>query len=267
MMKVHIRAALRAPDGLKRLLDFVIARVLFALPAAARKRLFAGTRYYCPICGSSLSRFLVLHRAYHLWCPVCRSLQRHRLIWLMFQRRNLLIGQSSPRKLRMLHIAPEEGLAAHFRRAEGIQYLSGDLLNPRAMVKMDICDIQYPASSFDFILCSHVLEHVPDDRQAMREFYRVLSSGGWALILVPLRAGDTIEDPSVVDPAERERLFGQYDHVRVYGPDVRQRLEAAGFRVTPVTARSIVSEEDIDRMGLPGGDSLFVCEKVSMDIS
>jgi SAM-dependent methyltransferase len=97
-------------------------------------------------------------------------------------------------------------------------------MNPRAMVRMDITDIQYPKDTFDVIYCSHVLEHVVDDRKAMREFHRVLRPDGWALLLVPITVEKTFEDPSVTDPEERLSVFGQEDHVRCYGPDYVERL-------------------------------------------
>ena len=165
-----------------------MASVLFALPARVRQKIFAGAQHTCPVCNSELRQFLVLHRSYHLWCAVCRSLQRHRLIWLAFQQPGLLALRQ---RCRMLHIAPEECLAQHFRRMDNVAYLSGGLDSPsddqdRIGIPMDICAIAYPANSFDFILCSHVLEHAADDRQAMRELFRVLSPGGQALILVPI---------------------------------------------------------------------------------
>jgi SAM-dependent methyltransferase len=87
--------------------------------------------------------------------------------------------------------------------------------------------------AFDALLCHHVLEHVPDDRAAMRELRRVLRPGGWAILQSPIRSRleATLEDPAVTDPRERERLFGQRDHLRQYGRDYADRLRAAGFEV------------------------------------
>ena len=127
------------------------------------------------------------------------------------------------------------------------------------MVAVDITDIPYPDSSFDVIYCSHVLEHVPEDRKAMRQMHRLLRPGGWALIIVPIRGECTFEDTTVTSPEERKRLFGQCDHVRRYGPDVADRLREAGFRVTVYSKRIVTGKEDIRRFGL-GGVILF-CEK------
>ena len=133
---------------------------------------------------------------------------------------------------KMLHVAPEEQLSRLFGSALGIDYLSADLLSSNAMIRMDIMDIQYPDETFDVIYCSHVLEHVSDDRKAMRELHRVLRTGGWAILQVPISTAEvTFEDPKITRPKERERAFGQFDHVRRYGADYKDRLEDAGFSV------------------------------------
>jgi ubiquinone/menaquinone biosynthesis C-methylase UbiE len=165
----------------------------------------------------------------------------------------------------MLHIAPEEQLATLFRRTKSIDYLSGDL-SRTAMVRMDIRDIQYPDKTFDVIYCSHVLEHVTEDRKAMAEFYRVLKPGGWAILQVPITADHTIEDATVTSPAERERLYGQRDHVRRYGPDYKDRLVSAGFRVKVEAFAQELSQEEIHRYGLMESEDIYFCEKDSAGI-
>jgi SAM-dependent methyltransferase len=154
-------------------------------------------------------------------------------MWLyLTQKTNLFDGKQK----KMLHVAPEPELSRLIQKAAYIDYLSADLFAPdimvKVMVKMDITDIQYPDNTFDVIYCSHVLEHVPDDRKAIREFFRVLKDGGWAIVQVPIIADTTFEDLTVINPKERERLFGQFDHVRRYGPDYKDRLTEAGFSVT-----------------------------------
>jgi len=131
------------------------------------------------------------------------------------------------------------------------------------MEKMDITDIQHPNGNFDIIYCSHVLEHVPDDRKAMSEFYRVLRPSGWAVLNVPITADTTYEDPSITDPDERERLFGQHDHVRRYGPDYKDRLEDAGFHVSVYSAEEFLSPSDIERQGMANGAAgeIYYCRK------
>ncbi len=149
-----------------------------------------------------------------------------------------------------------------FQKHLGAGYITADLYNPRAMVNMDITSIQFPDESFDVIYCCHVLEHVMDDRQAMKEFQRVLKRGGWAILLVPITAERTLEDPSVVSPEDRLRVFGQADHVRIYGPDYADRLREAGFEVEVTSINDLVAKSDAARMGLTqaSGD-IFCCTK------
>ncbi len=127
------------------------------------------------------------------------------------------------------------------------------------MEKMDICNIQHSDGTFDAVYCSHVLEHVPDDRKAIRELHRVLAPAGWALILVPMRGDVTDEDPTIVDPVARQRRFGQHDHVRMYGRDIIDRLAEAGFDVTLHCTEDIADEGEIKRMGLTRGEKLLFC--------
>ena len=227
----RVKSALRSPDALRRLTDFIWAGLLFRLPASLRRTAYAGSQYYCPICESHLKKFLGLHRDYYKWCPVCRSLQRHRLGWLMLNSAYVQIKHSPKR---MLHIAPERSFLQRLQNIEGLEYISADLYDPKAMVKLDVGHIQFPDNSFDLLYCSHVLEHVPDDQKAMGEFWRILKPGGKAIIIVPITAEKTYEDLSITDPVERLRLFGQHDHVRNYGPDIAKRLEKTGIETRPL---------------------------------
>ncbi len=162
----------------------------------------------------------------------------------------------------MLHVAPEVCLEPKFREYLGNNYLTADLYNPNAMVKMDITDIQYPDQSFDCIYCSHVLEHVQDDKRAMREFFLVLKNDGWAILLVPITSEQTIEDPSITDPEERLKVFGQQDHVRRYGLDYIDRLREAGFRVEITKVCDFVDDKEAIEMGLtPASGEIYYCTK------
>lgn len=140
------------------------------------------------------------------------------------------------------------------------EYVSADLQDGRAMIKMDLTDIQFPENSFDVIYCSHVLEHITDDRKAMRELFRVLASGGWMVIQVPLFEGPTFEDPKVTDPEDRKRLFGQSDHVRKYGKDILNRLEGAGFTTQALDSVQILGRYRCKRMNA-GGRAVLHCTK------
>ncbi len=220
---------------------------------------FFGWARYCPVCQSWLQLFQsfgVIPRP-DARCPICGSLERHRLVWVFFKQQTNLFD-TSPK--RMLHIAPEREFVVNFRRITNLDYLTADLYSPNAMVKMDITDIQYPDNWFDVIYCSQVFEHVCGDRKAMREFNRVLKPNGWAVFLVAITAQSTFEDPSVTDPAERERLFGAHDHVRRYGPDFKNRLEQARFNVRCFTAAEIVGEKKIVYLGVKG-ETVFFCTK------
>ncbi len=238
-----------------------ITRVVpYPVKLALKKLWFYGRDRYCSFCQSRVRFFASvgdIPRPNAL-CPVCGSFERHRLVWLFFRKHTNLFDQN-PKS--MLHIAPEPQIERKFKKIPNLRYLTADLFNPAAMVKMDITDIQYPDNSFDVIYCSHVLEHVPDDRAAIRELYRVLKSDGWAVLLIPITVERTLEDPSVSDPAERERLFGQEDHVRRYGRDFRNRLEEAGFHVQGIPALDLVDREQIESMGVIACEEVFLCKK------
>jgi len=164
----------------------------------------------------------------------------------------------------MLHVAPETQFEKLFSKVIGDGYITADLFDPRAKVKMDVTVIPFPADCFDVILCSHVLEHVPDDRKAMRELVRVLKPEGWAAILVPCfpERGKTFEDFSVTEPAERLKLFGQADHVRIYGSDFVSRLEESGFHVHVVYPPEFLSPEEIIRFNITrNSGEIFLCTK------
>jgi len=252
------KVALRSDDGLKRLIDFIFASIFFHIPALIRRILFFGQDHYCPICQSKLRRFLVLHRQYHLFCPVCRSLQRYRSGWLFLESKNVEINKSSGR---FLHIAPEPAISSRLRCLPNLEYITADLNSPSAMVRIDICDIYFPNAIFDFIYCSHVLEHVSDDLKAMQELFRILKPGGKAIFIVPISTETTFESSSITDPLERQKLFGQHDHQRVYGQDFIERLRNTGFQVSSVKTKSLVTPDQIKQMGLRAEDTIFFAEK------
>jgi SAM-dependent methyltransferase len=189
---------------------------------------------------------------------VCESLERHRLVYLYMSRKTDLFD-GRPKKL--LHVAPEPQLARLFQQAGYLEYLSADLTSETAMVQMDLTDIPYPDDTFDVEYCSHVLEHVDDDRGAMRELHRVLKPGGWAILQVPITAERTFEDPTVTSPDQRERLFGQADHVRRYGPDYAQRLSTAGFSVTVDGFARTLGRREAERFGLMPEEDVYLCRK------
>jgi SAM-dependent methyltransferase len=246
-------------------IGFLLPLALLVRLRAARDRAigvwYRGSRRCCPVCGQSsrkFRRFGIVPRE-DAKCPRCGALERHRLVWLYFTNRTDLFDG---RPKQVLHVAPEQCFEARLRARVGAGYLTADLLDPHVMQGMDITRIEYPDESFDVIYCSHVLEHVPEDRQAMREFRRVLKPSGWALLLVPITADRTVEDPAVTDPSERLRRFGQEDHVRRYGPDYEDRLREAGFEVVVTEVSDLVGSEAAARMGLThGAGNIYHCRR------
>src|SRR5262245_44397392 len=224
-----------------------------------RKIPYLGVGRWCPVC-SRRSRCFRRHRhfAESEVCVHCGAGARHRFFWLYVNARTDLFDD---RTKRMLHVAPEACFVEPMRQLLGKGYVTADLADARTMIRMDITSIPFPDESFDVIYCSHVLEHVPDDRRAMREFCRVLKSSGWAILLVPISAPQTVEDPSVVDRAERLRLFGSEYHVRRYGPDYIDRLRQSGFEVKETNVADLIGEEEARRMGIGGSGAIYHCTK------
>jgi len=222
---------------------------------------YRGKDRYCPVCRKTSSKFhsFGFVRREDAQCVFCGALERHRFVWQYFVEFTNLFDEKTKK---MLHVAPEQCFESRLRNSLGEDYITADLVNPRAMVKMDIANIQYPDGYFDVIYCSHVLEHVQDDKKAMREFCRVLKQGGWAILLVPINADRTFEDSSIVDPAERLRVFGQEDHVRCYGIDYIDRLRDSGFKVKVSSVFDLFDKNDIVRMGLtPASGEIYYCTK------
>jgi SAM-dependent methyltransferase len=222
--------------------------------------------FYCPCCDSSSTAFLsfgVIPRS-NAMCPVCHSLERHRALWLYLHDKTNLFSDT----LVVLHFAPEEAFRGALTALRNLKYVTADIEASQAMLAIDITDIPFDADHFDVILCNHVLEHVPNDHQAMAELYRVLKPGGWAILQSPVDAGRdrTFEDPTVKSPQERERLFGQRDHVRVYGRDYTARLENAGFTVNVDDYPRQLGRERIDQCALGNELEVFLCTKPRRDV-
>lgn len=195
-----------------------------------------GNKYTDPIDGKKFRKFLPYgyeRPRENVLSPSTLSLERHRLLWLYLKNRTDFF--SAPHKV--LHFAPEQAFYKRFRRLKNLEYVTTDLNSPLADVKADICDLPFADNSFDIILCNHVLEHIPNDTKAMEELYRILRPGGWGIFQIPqdISRPSTFEDNSITDPKERAKIFGQYDHVRIYGRDYFDKLRKVGF---------IVREED-----------------------
>lgn len=164
----------------------------------------------------------------------------------------------------MLHVAPEVCFMKPFEQQHGNGYITGDIESPLAKIKMDVLNIPFEDNSFDVAMCNHVMEHVNDDIKAMKEFYRVLKPGGWAIFQVPFFypiPDTTLEDSSIITPKEREKVYGQDDHVRLYGKDYANRLRQAGFKVTEDDFVMQLPAEEVIKYALPGKEIIFFCEK------
>jgi len=222
---------------------------------------YIGNKVEDPISGKTYRKFLPYGRIprENALCPGSLSLERHRLMWLYLKEKTNFF--TAPQKL--LHIAPEHCFINRFEALKNLDYITADIESPLAKVKMDIHHIPFPDNTFDVCFCNHVMEHVDDDIRAMSEIHRVLKPGGWAIIQSPIdyTIADTFEDPTITSPAEREKVFGQNDHVRLYGRDYPQRLERAGFKVTEDDFVMQMSDEKIFRYGLSKGEYIYYCVK------
>lgn len=219
-----------------------------------------GNAVQCPVCEHSYSKFLPYGRIArpNALCPNCLALERHRLMWLFLREKTDFFTA----KMRVLHIAPEHCFIERFEALPNLDYITADIESPLAKVKMDVHDIPFPDNSFDVVFCNHVLEHVTDDLQACSEFNRVLKPTGWGILQSPVyNLEKTLEDNSITDAAERERIFGQRDHVRKYGKDYAARLRSSGIKIEE---NPFVKELDpalVSKFALPIDETIFVCRK------
>lgn len=216
---------------------------------------FKGNKYTDPIDGKSFRSFLPYgyeNPRENVLSPSTLSLERHRLLWLYLKNETDFFKNS----LRVLHFAPEQAFHKRFKKLKNIEYVTTDLNSPLADVKADICDLPFDDDSFDVVLCNHVLEHIPNDKKAMQELYRIMKPEGWGIFQVPqdVRRTTTFEDDSITDKKERAKIFGQYDHVRIYGMDYFEKLRAVGFKVEAVDYTSKLSNEEINRYRLAKGE-------------
>jgi SAM-dependent methyltransferase len=223
------------------------------------RRLARGEGVECPCCGGRFRRFVpygVRRRRPHAQCPGCGAVERHRLLWLYLRERTDLFAKPH----RLLHVAPEAIFEARLRELPELRYVSADLASRRARLRADVQRLPFADATFDALLCHHVLEHVPDDRAAMRELRRLLRPGGWAILQSPVRRrlAATLEDAAVTDPRERERLYGQRDHLRQYGRDYADRLRDAGFEVRAERFASELAPERRARHGLRD-ETIWLC--------
>ena len=224
-----------------------------------------GDKFTDPIDGRSFRKFLPYgygKQRENALSPSTLSLERHRLMWL-FLRDNTTFFTAT-KKLKVLHIAPEQCFLDIFRKQQNLNYITSDLESPIADVKADICDLPFKENEFDIIFCNHVLEHISNDTKAMQELYRVLKPGGFGIFQIPqdLSKAITFEDNTITDRKERAKLFGQYDHVRVYGRDYFDKLRSIGFKVDEVDYTKKITLDKIEKYCLMKNEILPVCYKL-----
>jgi SAM-dependent methyltransferase len=223
-----------------------------------------GDKYTDPIDGKSFRKFLPYgyeNQRENALSPSTLSLERHRLLWLFLKDETTFF--TSKEKQKVLHIAPEQCFLDIFRKQKNIEYITSDLESPIADVKADICNLPFKNSAFDVVFCNHVLEHITDDTKAMQELYRVLKPNGMGIFQIPqdLSREKTFEDNTITDQKERTKIFGQYDHVRVYGRDYFNKLRAVGFTVDEVDYTKKIVPEKLEKFCLMKNEILPVCYK------
>lgn len=249
----------------KTLLNIIPRPILIRMSYIVRPLLviwLKGNRYTDPIDGNSFRKFLPYgyeNQRENVLSPSTLSLERHRLLWLYLKNETDFF--TAPKK--MLHFAPEQAFYQQFRQQKNLDYTTTDLSSPLADVKADICNLPFYDNEFDVIFCNHVLEHIPDDTKAMQELFRVLKPGGWAVLQIPqdLSRETTFEDDSITDRKERAKIFGQYDHVRIYGRDYFDKLRNIGFEVQAIDYTKTLSDSDIKHYCLAKGEIIPVVRK------
>jgi len=179
-------------------------------------------------------------------------------LFLLLRDRSELLGEAAP----VLHFAPEACLRARIGPMLGDRYVSTDLRRTDVTTQQDITKMTFENDEFSTVICSHVLEHIPDDRQALAELARILRPGGFLIVQVPLNLeSPTDEDPTVVSPEERKRRWGEPDHLRMYGLDVADRIRAAGFDVEVLRCGALFEGSLRDHYGLDQKEVVFVCRR------
>jgi predicted SAM-dependent methyltransferase len=221
-----------------------------------------GKRYTDPIDGKQFRKFLPYgyeQPRENVLSPSTLSLERHRLLWLYLQQETDFFTKH----YKVLHFAPEQAFYKRFRKLQHLDYTTTDLNSPLADIKADICELPFEDNTYDVIFCNHVLEHIPEDTKAMTELYRVMKPGGWGIFQIPQDVGreKTFEDHTITDKKERAKIFGQYDHVRIYGLDYFDKLRNAGFIVTPVHYAATLSEKEVEKYRLAQNELIPLVKK------
>ena len=224
---------------------------------------YKGNHVHCPVCEKSFRKFLsygsnIAHRE-NVLCPYDLTLERHRLMWLYLQKTNFFKAE----KLDVLHIAPEQCFHKKFKSQPNLNYTTADLESPIADLHFDLHSIPLEDNLYDVIFCNHVMEHVKDDIQCMKELYRVMKPGGWGIFQVPIDYENpkTYEDDTITSEKDREIHFWQKDHVRLYGLDYPKKLEKSGFKIDVFDPAKSLAEIDYEKLRLNPKELIFIANK------
>ena len=225
--------------------------------------IFRGKKYTDPIDDSNYSKFLSYGYKTvrkNALCPGTLSLERHRLLWLYLEKETNFLNSN----LKVLHVAPEQVFYKKFKKLKNWEYFTFDLNSPIADIKGDLTSTNFKDESFDLIICNHVLEHIEDDKSALNEIYRILKYNGISILQVPMnvKRKNTFEDSSIKSKNQREKYFGQYDHVREYGLDFKDRVEQAGFEVEMINYSTKISQDLVIKYGLMKDDLIPIGKKL-----
>ncbi|MBN2614586.1 MAG: methyltransferase domain-containing protein [Bacteroidales bacterium] len=241
---------------------------------------YSGDQYHCPVCHHSFRTFLpggfdlpvigekqIIGAGYreNNVCPLCQSTDRDRLVYLFLKYKTDLLTEPNT----LLHVAPEPALYRKLRKHKNLHYFpvtkyqEGLYYNVQ-IPSADLLDLPFEGETYDWVICNHVLEHIDDDKKAMTEIYRVLKPGGTALLQVPISfdLDKTYENPEVISAEDREKHFGQFDHVRIYGNDYIKRLESVGFQVSVLSQERDLSDiENLEKYAVNPKEKLFLCTR------
>ncbi|MFI3277955.1 MAG: methyltransferase domain-containing protein [Rikenellaceae bacterium] len=230
--------------------------------------LYLGKGKECPICKARRRKFIpygYTTQRENALCPNCLSLERHRLMWLYITRESNLLAELPS----LIHIAPEVSISKRLQKAyksasKAADYVTADLESPLATMHFDVQQIPLADNSFEVVICNHLLEHVNSDIAAMAELYRIMKPNGWGILLSPVEydRATTYEDDTITDPNERTRIFGQYDHRRIYGRDYAERLRSVGFSVEEIDYNQELTPEEVNLYALTR-EIIYVVRKIT----
>tara|TARA_Y100001978_G_C23621977_1_gene398953 strand:+ start:86 stop:892 length:807 start_codon:yes stop_codon:yes gene_type:complete len=264
---------------IKKIIPFSLGKKLRGIYQRFLGIYYFGKRFTCPYCGNTFRKMLpggstlpknaemrIIGggRRNNCVCPRCYATDRDRLIYLYLNQHSDFLEK----ELKVLHVAPSGSLKAFIKRQSNISYQEGikyheGFYYAKDIAIIDITNLSFEDNSFDVIFCNHVLEHVIEDNVAMKELHRVLKPNGWAILQVPISAilEETFEDFSKTTEKEREEHFGQFDHVRIYGSDYKDRLADAGFKVDVIHPEKDWKSNNFEKYAINKEEKLYVVHK------